>query len=89
MTKTDKLKLLLKNLFLTKEGWISWLIANVITSLPWFVPLSIGYLFDSPTWYSISAAIWAFVMLPITPFWIFNIFIAYFFLNILKKQKTR
>jgi hypothetical protein len=87
-TKIKKAKELLKGLFLTKEGWISWGIANVITSLPWFLPLAYAYLFNDSRGYIWSASIWTFMMLPITPFWILNVFIAYFFLKLLNKKKA-
>jgi len=77
----NKAKSLLKDLFLTKEGWLSWFIANIITSLPWFFPLAYGYLFNDPRGYIWSASIWTFMMLPITPFWILNVFIATFFVK--------
>jgi hypothetical protein len=87
-TAITKAKELLKGLFLTKEGWISWLIANVITSLPWAVPLIYGFIFKDSRSYIIAGSIWTFMMLPITPFWILNVFIAYFFLKFLTKRKT-
>jgi hypothetical protein len=83
-----KAKELLKGLFLTKEGWISWGIANVITSLPWAIFFILGFLLSMPNLYVIGASIWTFMMLPITPFWILNVFIAYFFLKLLNKKKA-
>lgn len=87
-TTIKKAKELLKGLFLTKEGWISWGIANVITSLPWFLPLVYAFLLNDSRGYILSASIWTFMMLPITPFWILNVFIAYFFLKLLNKKKA-
>jgi hypothetical protein len=81
----DKAKLTLKHLLLTKEGWLSWLIANVITSLPWIISFAIGFLFDNHRWYVIGGSIWTFIMLPITPFWILNIIIAVFIMFIKDK----
>lgn len=77
----------LKHLFLTKEGWISWIIANAITSLPWAVPLIYGFVFKDNNAYVIAGSIWGFIMLPITPFWILNIIIAVFFVEkVFRKQ---
>lgn len=81
-----KAKDLLKNLFLSKEGWIGWIVANIITSLPWFLPLAYAYFFNQPNGYVVSASIWTFMMLPVTPFWILNVFIATFVMKLIKKK---
>jgi len=46
----QKFKLLLKKVFSTKEGWISWIIANTITNFPWFLPLLYGFFFNDWTY---------------------------------------
>jgi hypothetical protein len=71
-----KIKKELKEMFLTKQGWIAWIIANVITSLPWFLPLAYGFLFDDIRGYYAAASVYAFILLPFTPFWILNVIIA-------------
>jgi len=71
-----KIKQDLKEMFLTKQGWIAWIIANVITSLPWFLPLAYGFLFNDVRGYHTFIAIYTFIMLPFTPFWILNVLIA-------------
>lgn len=81
-----KAKHLLKGLFLTKEGWIGWIIANIITSLPWALPLIYGFVFKDQNGYVIAGSIWAFMMLPFTPFWILNVFIATYILKLLNKK---
>jgi hypothetical protein len=83
-----KAKQLLQGLFLTKEGWLSWALANIITSLPWLLPLIYGFLFKDNNGYIIAASVWAFLMLPVTPVWILNVFIAYFFLKIMQKKRA-
>ena len=83
-----KAKDILKGLFLTKEGWIGWFIANVITSLPWILPLVYGFIFKDNNAYVIAGSIWAFMMLPITPFWILNVFIATYVLKLLNKKPS-
>jgi hypothetical protein len=82
-----KAKETLKLLFLTKEGWFSWIIANVITALPWAIPFAYGFLFNSERAYIVSGSIFAFMILPITPFWILNIVIAVFFVEKVFKKK--
>lgn len=83
----DKSKETIKHLFLTKEGWISWIIANVITSLPWAIAFAFGFIFDNPKWYVVGSSIWTFMMLPITPFWILNLIIAVFFVEKVFRKK--
>jgi hypothetical protein len=82
----NKTKKEVKELFYTLEGWLSWFIANVITSLPWVVPLVYGFLFEDNRGYIIAGSIWTFIMLPITPVWIINIIIALYIKNILLKR---
>ena len=72
----EKFKKLLKELFLTKQGWLSWLIANVITSLVWFGPLLIGFILQNDNLIALSGAIWVFIMLPATPMWVVNVILA-------------
>lgn len=83
----NNLKQQMKNLFLTKEGWISWIVANIITSLPWFLPLAYGFVFQDARGYYVAGAVYAFILAPFTPFWILNIVIAYFFMRIIWKRK--
>jgi hypothetical protein len=75
----QKFKLLLKEMFLTKEGWISWIFANTITSLPWFLPLAYGFVFNDNVGYMVASGVYAFILLPFTPFWILNVIIAVWF----------
>jgi hypothetical protein len=88
MKKTiAKAKILLKDLFLTWQGWLSWIIANIITSLPWILPLVYGFVFKDNNGYIIAGSIWTFIMLPVTPFWILNVLIATFFVEKVFKKK--
>lgn len=86
-TMIQRAKTLLKELFLTWQGWLGWIIANIITSLPWVLPLIYGFLFKDNNAYVIAGSIWTFMMLPVTPFWILNVFIATAFVKILNKKK--
>ena len=83
----SRLKKELKEMFLTPQGWISWIIANIITSLPWAIPLIYGFIFKDNNGYVIAGSIWAFVMLPVTPFWAVNVAIAVPIKNLLLKNK--
>jgi hypothetical protein len=89
MKKTiAKAKILLKDLFLTWQGWLSWIIANIITSLPWVLPLVYGFVLKDNNGYIIAGSVWTFIMLPVTPFWILNVLIATFFVEkVFKKKK--
>ena len=84
--KIEKIKKTMKEIFLTKEGWISWIIANVITSLPWFLPLAYGFVFQDERGYVAAAAVYAFILAPFTPFWILNVIIAVWFTKLLTKK---
>lgn len=83
----NKFKQQLKNLFLTKEGWISWIIANLITSTPWAIPLAYGFIFQDNRGYIVAGTIWTIFMLPFTPLWVVNILLAYFLLRLIWKKK--
>jgi hypothetical protein len=83
-----KIKQQLKEMFATPQGWLSWLIANVITSSFWFMPLIFAFILNDKKLYTVSASIWAFMMLPVTPFWILNVVIAVWFKNLLLKRKS-
>ncbi len=83
----NKSKKELKEMFLTPQGWISWIIANIITSLPWAIPLIYGFIFKDNNGYVIAGSIWAFLMLPLTPAWAVNVAIAVPIKNLLLKNK--
>ena len=74
--KINKLKVILKQLITTPQGWFSWFIANIITSLPWFLPLAYGFVFKDEKGYYVAGVVYAFILAPFTPFWILNILIA-------------
>jgi len=77
----DKLKQQIKMILATPKGWLSWIIANIITSLPWFLPLAYGFVFQDERGYYTAAAVYAFILAPFTPFWILNVIIALFLRN--------
>lgn len=83
----NKAKLELKEMFATSQGWLSWLIANIITSMFWGMPLIYGFVFKDNRAIVVAGSIWTFMMLPITPFWILNVVIAVAVKNVLIKKK--
>ena len=83
----QKLKEQIKMILATPKGWLSWFIANIITSLPWFLPLAYGFVFQDARGYYVAGAVYAFILAPFTPFWILNIVIAYFFMRVIWKRK--
>lgn len=72
----QKFKQLFKQLFLTKEGLLSWFVANIFTSLHWAIPVVIGFITKDTYWYTTAAALWALGLSPFVPLWVFNVIIA-------------
>jgi hypothetical protein len=83
--KFDKFKIQFKLLLTTKLGWISWGVANVITSLHWFIPFFIGFIGDNQVWYGYAAIAWGVGLSPFIPLWVFNVIIAMWINNKLRK----
>lgn len=79
----------MKQLFLTKEGWIAWIVANIITSLPWFLPLAYGFIFQDERGYYAAAGVYAFILAPFTPFWMLNVIIAVWVVRLLTKKHIK
>lgn len=82
-----KAKKEVKEILLTKEGWIAWFFANVITSLHWMILTVIGFVTKDPKWYAYAASAWAIGLSPFVPLIIFNIAIAIPIKNLLLKNK--
>jgi hypothetical protein len=82
-----KAKKEVKEILLTKEGWIAWFIANVITSLHWMVLTVIGFITKDPKWYAYAASAWAIGLSPLVPLIIINVAIAIPLKNLLLKNK--
>jgi hypothetical protein len=68
----------LKQIITTKEGLFLWVIANVITSLHWVIPFSLGVLLKNNYFITLSASLFAIGMSPFVPLWLFNIIITIF-----------
>jgi len=78
---------ILKKLLLSKRGWLSWGIANLIVSSPWLI-LGVMWLLTGDHWFLATAtAVWSFQMipLPIESFLVFIITI-YFFTVVFKRK---
>jgi hypothetical protein len=57
--------LILKKLMLSKLGWLSWGIANLIVSSPWLI-MGAMWIITGEHWFLATVtAIWSFQMLPI------------------------
>jgi hypothetical protein len=82
-----KAKKEVKEILLTKEGWIAWFLANVITSLHWMILTVIGFVTKDPVWYAYAASAWALGLSPLVPLIIPNIIMAIWFKNLLLKNK--
>ena len=82
-----KAKREVKEILLTKEGWIAWFIANVITSLHWIILTVIGFITKDPKWYAYAASAWAIGMSPFVPLIILNVAIDIPLKNLLLKNK--
>jgi hypothetical protein len=82
-----KAKKEVKEILLTKEGWIAWFIANVITSLHWMILTVIGFITKDPKWYAYAASAWAIGLSPLVPLIIINVAIAIPLKNLLLKNK--
>jgi hypothetical protein len=92
MQNKEKVKHLfvkLKQILLSKEGWIGWILANIITSLHWITLVVIGFVLKDPIWYGYAASAWAIGMTPLVPLWLFNILITIWIYNVLTKKKPQ
>jgi hypothetical protein len=79
----------LKQILLSKEGWVGWILANIITSLHWVAMVVIGFITKDPVWYAYAATAWGIGMTPFVPLWLLNIFITIWIYNILTNKKPQ
>jgi hypothetical protein len=68
-----------KKLLTSRKGWAAWIIANIITTAFWIIPLVIGFILQDERLYVLAASIWALMLSPLTPIWLLNLIIATFF----------
>jgi hypothetical protein len=78
---------ILKKLLLSKRGWLSWGIANLIVSSPWLI-LGTMWLLTGEQWFLATAtAVWSFQMLPLPIESILVFIIAIYFFTVVFKGK--
>jgi hypothetical protein len=79
--------LILKKLMLSKRGWLSWGIANLIVSSPWLI-MGVMWIITGEDWFLATAtAIWTFQMLPIPLESILVFVITIYFYTVVFKAK--
>jgi hypothetical protein len=83
-----KLSSQFKEILLSPLGWFSWLISNIIISLPWILTITYYFITNDPKWLAISASIWTFQMTPLPLETFLNIFLTIFIYNLLKGKPT-
>jgi hypothetical protein len=79
--KREKLKRILKELFATRYGWLSIILANVFWSMFWFPFLVIWFFTRENYWLVIATSIYLFFAQPLIPMWLIIPFTAYFILK--------
>jgi hypothetical protein len=84
--KREKLKQILKELFATRYGWLSLILANVFWSMFWFPFLVIWFFTRENQWLVIATSVYLFFLQPLVPMWLIIPSTAYFILKkVLKK----
>ena len=68
--KAKQLLLHFKTVITTPKGWLSWILANLLWSLFWLIPLVIGFVFNDPNMYALATAIFLFFVQPLIPMWL-------------------
>jgi hypothetical protein len=84
--KQKKLKLILKELFATRYGWVSIILANVFWSMFWFPFLVIWFFTRENHWLVIATSIYLFFAQPLIPMWLIIPSTAYFILKKVQKK---
>lgn len=82
-----KAKNLLRRLFLTKEGILSWLIVNAFWSSFWGIPMIIGFITKENYWYVVSGSVFLFFWQPLVPMWLITPLSALFVLKLFTKKQ--
>jgi hypothetical protein len=49
---------------LSKRGFLSWCLANVIVSSVWFIPMALGFVFNQPEWLAFGSGLFVLMWLP-------------------------
>jgi hypothetical protein len=85
--KQRKLKLILKELFATRYGWLSIILANVFWSMFWFPFLVIWFITRENQWLVIATSVYLFFLQPLVPMTFVIIpLTAYFILKNVQKK---
>jgi hypothetical protein len=84
--KREKLKRILKELFATRYGWLSIILANVFWSMFWFPFLVIWFITRDNHWLVIATSVYLFFLQPLVPMWLIIPFTAYFILKNVQKK---
>jgi hypothetical protein len=84
-----KVKKVLKELFASKLGWISIIIANVLWSMWWFPFIVIGVITGDNKWFVISGSIYLFFLQPLVPMWLIIPITALWILKYLKPKQPK
>jgi hypothetical protein len=84
--KQRKLKLILKELFATRYGWLSLILANVFWSMFWFPFLVIWFFTRENQWLVLATSVYLFFAQPLIPMWLVVPFTAYFILKKVQKK---
>jgi hypothetical protein len=79
----------IKQLLTSWQGWLAFILANIIWSLPWIVQLLIGWLTNNPTWLASASATAAFMALPFPfPMWLITTLTALGIYKLIKNDKV-
>lgn len=88
-SKLKELKPKLKEILSHKEGYIAWILANVVTSLHWVILFTIGFITGNHDFYKWAVAAYAIGFSPFVPLWLFNIFLTIWFFKLMTKKKPQ
>ena len=85
----EKSKKELKQFFATPRGFLSWLLANIIVSAVWYIPMIIGLLFNQEEMLALGIALFvAMWMPPPIESFIVAFLTALFYKTIFKEKKN-
>jgi hypothetical protein len=82
----EKAKKLLKELFTTPLGIVSWILANIFWTSFWAIPLAIGYITKNEEFYVLSGSIFFFFWQPLVPMWLITPVSSIFISRLLRKN---
>lgn len=80
-SRTAKVKQILKELFTTRFGWFSILLANVIWSMFWIPFVVLWFITGDNQYLIIASGIYLFFAQPLIPMWLIIPLTAYFILK--------